>query len=342
MGKQIDQSHSRLRTLLLTISTNRVSVMLACLGWYLLLGTRSPTSLPSYSKVSILRSTTIPEPVSSLWLFVLVIGLGILEKLSGIGNMICMERDWVPILTSTSNAEMQTNFSLTHLNSVMRRIDLLCKLISPLIISVVILATSTPVGIALVGLMSTASWFVEIYCARRVWFSSGRLRKSKEEPHALNVATGDASSTSRPTSNGPTLNGCLKQWSQFSDYFSTDIWIPSLSLALLHLSVLSYSATFVTFCLNSGFSLLAITIARAAGSVVEVSSTFITPFGISHLATSKGDRDQTEDHQGLLDGSNTREPKEHSIGLARSGLWGVILQLVTLVGPILPQLDLCC
>ena len=271
-----------------------------------------------------------------------MITLGIFEKLSGIGNMICMERDWVPILASTSDDNTQRSFGLTHLNAVMRRIDLLCKLISPLIISVIILVTSTPVAVALVGLTSAVSWIAEIYCARRVWNSCGRLRELQEESHAPEVVMGDASSRSRLTFKRKTLNSCLKQWSQFFDYFSTDIWIPSLSLAILHISVLSYSATFVTFCLNSGFSLLAITIARAAGSVIEVSSTFITPFGVNRLAASKGEQDQTEDHQGLLDSLNQRESKEHSVGLARSGLWGILLQLVTLVGSTLPYLDPGC
>ncbi|MCJ1286286.1 hypothetical protein MMC26_005631 [Xylographa opegraphella] len=329
IGIQIDESHSRLHTLLLTISTNRASVILACFGWYLLLRLGSPTSPSSSLELTASRPATSPEHVLSWWLFALVIVLGILEKLSGIGNMICMERDWVPTLATTSSEDIQHKFPLTHLNAVMRRIDLLCKLISPLIISVVIIVTSTPGGIVLVGLMSTISWIVEVYCARRVWNSCGRLRKREVEQ--LNVAAGGTSFRSKLKSNYRMLNGCLKQWSQIADYFSTDVWVPSLSLALLHVSALSYSATFVTFCLNSGFSLLVITIARAAGSVVEVSSTFITPIGVNRLATSKGNCDQTEDDQGLLDSIDPRKLKEHSIGLARSGLWGIILQLVTLV-----------
>ena len=326
----------------MTISTNRASVILACLGWYLLLGTGSPTDLSSYSNLSISQPAVTTDHAVSLRLFALVIGLGIFEKLSGIANMICMERDWVPILASTTNDETQNNSGLTHLNAVMRRIDLLCKLISPLVISVVILATSTKIGIASMGLMNAISWVVEVYCAQKVWISCGRLREPKEVPRAIDVVTGHASLRSRLTTNNSILNNCLKQWSQFSDYFSNDIWIPSLSLALLHISVLSYSATFITFCLNSGFSLLAITIARAAGSVVEVSSTFIAPFGVNRLATSKGNRDQTEDHQGLLGSRDPRELKEHSVGLARSGLWGILVQLTTLVRPFPPQHELCC
>ncbi|MCJ1387491.1 hypothetical protein MMC18_000334 [Xylographa bjoerkii] len=320
IGRWIDRSQSRLRTLLLTISANRASAVLACLVWYMLVRNRTPADHLSYSNLLIQQPTALMEQKLSLWLFALVISLGIVEKISGIGNMICMERDWVPILASTADDEPHNNNSLTHLNAVMR---------------LVILVTSTPAGIALVGLMSTVSWGAEVYCARRVWDSCHRLRKPKGEPQAPSVATDDTCSGQRLTRSSPALDVCRKQWSQFSDYFSTDVWFPSLSLALLHLSVLSYSATFVTFCLNSGFSLLVITIARAAGSVVEVSSTFIAPFGVNRLAIVKGDPDQTEDHQGLLESLDPRDAKEHAVGLARSGLWGLILQLVTLVPVVL-------
>ncbi len=50
-------------------------------------------------------------------------------------------------------------------------------------------------------------------------------------------------------------------------YLRTPVWQPSLALALLHLSVLSYSATFITYLLSTGFSLVLITAVRALSSV---------------------------------------------------------------------------
>jgi solute carrier family 40 (iron-regulated transporter), member 1 len=45
-------------------------------------------------------------------------------------------------------------------------------------------------------------------------------------------------------------------------YFSMDVWPASISVSLLQMTVLTYSATLITYLLTVGFSLSAITIAR--------------------------------------------------------------------------------
>lgn len=156
---------------------------------------------------------------------------------------------------------------------------------------------------------------------------------------------------------------------------------------MLHFSVLAYSATFITFLLNSGFSLFLITSARVVSSIVEVSSTFVAPLSIMYLAPAAAaatslpgpmagakrkkknkelsmeeeeegiereeeeegfdddDKDDDDDEQrGYLlvaeDELDDQEQgyrrgkgrdKRHLVGLARSGLWGISLQLGCLV-----------
>lgn len=331
IGGWIDRSPSRLRILLLTITANRLSVILGCLGWSVLVFAASEPF-----KSAIVQAVYLPKWLTfdgiKPWLFALVIVLGICERLSGIGNMISMERDWVPALASQPTNEDEHVYDLTHLNAVMRRIDLICKLIAPLVISVVISGTSMLVGVAVVAGISGLSWCFEVYCAQRVWRMNARLRVPRETS-GRPVTNGD----NRPPRNTllsgwqSVLRTCSKQWSQLVRYFSTSVWIPSLSLSLLHLSALSYSATFITFLLNSGFSLLVITIARAVGSIVEVSSTFVAPVGIRYLALSKHGVELSEDSEQLLEGDDPPQKTQHDIGLARSGLWGVILQLGSLV-----------
>ena len=325
IGSWIDNSPSRLRTLVITITANRASVILGCLGWSVLVFIGSEPV-----KSAIIGALYLPKWFSfeglKPWLFAIVILLGICEKLSGIGNMISMERDWVPVLASKPGNE----YNLTHLNAVMRRIDLICKLVAPLIISVIISSTSMLVGVATVAGMSGLSWCFELYCARRVW----RMSVGLQEPRELSDRPASDSPTSWKTSltrwrNVPTI--CSKQWPHLVSYFSTDVWIPSLSLSLLHLSALSYAATFITFLLNSGFSLLVITIARAIGSIVEVSSTFVAPVGIRYLALAKQAEEPSEDNEQLLEDQDLQERRPHDIGLARSGLWGITLQLGNLV-----------
>ena len=337
IGNWIDRSPFRLRTLLLTITANRLSVMLACLGWSVLVFAASEPL-----KSAVVQALYLPKWLTfqgmKPWLFVLVIVLGICEKLSGIGNMISMERDWVPALASKPSNEGRQVYDLTHLNAIMRRIDLTCKLIAPLVISVVISSTSILIGVALVAGMSGLSWCFEVYFAQRVWRMNARLQAPREisaQPTADNNSP-PLQSTMR-TALQIVLRTCSKQWSQLVRYFATDVWIPSLSLSLLHLSALSYSPTFITFLLNSGFSLLIITVARAVGSIVEVSSTFVAPIGIRYLALTKQRIDALDNEQ-LLEESDSTQRKQHDIGLARSGLWGLVLQLGSLVRYLLRRL----
>ena len=69
-------------------------------------------------------------------------------------------------------------------------------------------------------------------------------------------------------------------------YLSTPVWIPSLCAAVPHASVLTYSGTLITYLLNSGFPLKAVTIARFTGAVFEIGSTFVYPWAVRVL--SKG------------------------------------------------------
>ena len=94
-----------------------------------------------------------------------------------------------------------------------------------------------------------------------------------------------------------------------------------------------------TFRRSAGFSLQLITIARAAGSLVEISSTVVTPVGVQYLGKAKnhgrfGGRDvlREGDAETLL-GLSAISDRESSTetGLERLGLWGISWQLLNLV-----------
>lgn len=298
---------------------------------FLLSGKDHKSADGAYFKSSLL---SLELESNKLWLFAIVIGLGICEKLSGVGNIISMERDWVPNLAARDIESELSAYSLTHLNSVMRRIDLLCKLLAPVAISLVISFNSLPAGLILVAGVSTLSWGFEVLSAYTVWQRNPRLRQPKVDQRAEEMEIlRDETSLNLLQRLG---RGITRIWareaSQMQRYFASNVWIPSLSLALLHLSVLQYSATFITFLLNNGFSLLLITIARAASSVVEVLSTFLAPMAIKNLARPHEDTMFDDDDEPLLgDREQTTQDRLHSVGLIRSGLRGITLQLCCLV-----------
>lgn len=326
VGRWVDNAPDRLKTLLSTISANRISVFCASTLWFFVVQPHNEDE-PTYSSGYLGLSLDFWKGA----VFALIIAMGILEGLSASGNMISMERDWV--LAAASDDGLP--YDLTNLNSSMRRIDLICKLVAPIVISVVISTTTIRIGVLVVGIMSPLSWVLECWCARRAWLRNPGLKALKivEVPGSTSVVP--------PLALGSFIsqvNQSLRGYSRdLQLYFSSPVWIPSLSLAFLHISSLAYNATFVTYLLTTGFSLDLITLARAAGSVVEISSTIVTPAGVRYLGNPKthirrpdstGDGDEST--AALLEASGGVEVKTE-MGLERLGLWGISFQLINLV-----------
>jgi solute carrier family 40 (iron-regulated transporter), member 1 len=326
VGRWVDHSPNRLKTLLSTISVNRISVILASILWFFIVQ-------PDNGNGGLLPAAYLGLSLA-FWrgaIFALIIAMGILEGLSASGNMLSMERDWVVTAASPDGQP----YDLTHLNSSMRRIDLVCKLIAPIVISTVVSMTSIRVGVLVVGTMSTVSWAVESYCARRVWIRNPRLKAPRivedlDSAESLRLPVSE-SFLSRVTRS---LQRYIKD---FRMYFLSPVWIPSLSLALLHMSALAYNATFITYLLTVGFSLDLITLARAAGSVVEISSTVVTPVGVRYLGNPKthgrhsSPGSASEESATALLEDQPEGYVETEMGLERLGLWGISFQLMNLV-----------
>ncbi|KAF8577863.1 hypothetical protein K439DRAFT_1664025 [Ramaria rubella] len=361
VGAWIDRTPSRLKTLIGTITANRSATIIACICWLPLLGSDNKDELSNevadhhnhsgffiYSKTlspsSFLSNVPTLSGSRKDLVFIAVLVIGILEKLSGSANMISMERDWVPTIAPQIDSEPAHShtsaYTLTRLNAVMRRIDLLCKLFSPVLISLIIsFAGSVRVGAVVVGGMSVASWGLEWWCALRVWRGSPQLRRPK-----ISVLPRNSQVDAESQQPAPFL-GHLLTWLQgylhnVKQYFDADVWMPSIALALLHLSMLSYSAPFITHLLNAGYSLPLISGARAVSSIFEVSSTLVMPWGARVLSRPRrnifdaGTEDRTAEESQLL---AQERPDSHQSGkttvrgLSRLGLWGLWGQLICLI-----------
>ncbi|KAK8056325.1 hypothetical protein PG993_001552 [Apiospora rasikravindrae] len=326
IGSWVQNAPDRLRTLLTTIVVNRTSVIIGSLFWLLIL---SQEDLVKKETVFVLPKHDVLKHV----IFVVAVTFGIIERLSSSGNLISMERDWVVTVAAPPGQP----YDLTHLNAVMRRIDLVCKLISPILISVVISATgSVRIGVIYSALTSLVSIPIETISAKGVWNSSPLLRvpKSKKDPSASGAA-------SVPTPAVPWTGRVRQFFRGFEMYFSTTVWVPSIALALLHFNMMTWRATFITYLINVGYSLPTITVARAIGSVFEISSTVAAPLGIQYMGKayrqhrSLAGEEEQELEVGLIE-TNEEQQQQHVIdgqtlvGLQRFGLWGVSWQVLNL------------
>jgi len=179
----------------------------------------------------------------------------------------------------------------------MRRIDLTCKLVAPLFISVLALAVSSVrVTAACIAVINAISVGLEWFAAYHVYMRSDSLRAPKAP--SLPVLTAHQHSVFHSWTRGLRL------------FFSTEIWLPSLSLALLYFPVLSFSASMLTFLLNAGFPLSTITVARTFSTLVEVSATVASPWGAEIME---------------------RKHSTAAASIERMGLWGLWWQFTNLI-----------
>ncbi|PVH88173.1 hypothetical protein DL98DRAFT_227971 [Cadophora sp. DSE1049] len=87
-------------------------------------------------------------------------------------------RDWIPVLVG---AEMGSEYTLTHVNAVIARVNLFCKVMSPMILPVIISAFSRKTWIPSVALVTVAIWGLEMYCLRIVSMGNPHLLAPKKQ-----------------------------------------------------------------------------------------------------------------------------------------------------------------
>ncbi|GAP93437.1 hypothetical protein SAMD00023353_12200080 [Rosellinia necatrix] len=231
-------------------------------------------------------------------LFALAIILAAVEKISSVANLVAVERDWVVVITEGNAANRQS------LNARMRRIDLICKLLGPLAISSIAIA-STLVAIYVTLAMSILSVPIEYICISNVFHAYPALRRRQE-------AATEREATEQVTTQ-PVERKSLLGWvtatatnifpvSSLAFYFRHSVFAPSFALSLLYLTVLSFSGQMITYLLAVGYTSLYIGIARTVSTVFEVSATWIAPRLIRRL------------------------------GPVRAGLWGINWQITWVAG----------
>lgn len=225
------------------------------------------------------------------------------EKASRMTNILSMERDWIPILSNIEG----TSYDLTHMNTAMRRVDITCKFLAPLVISSVVASVGPTRAVVAIALMSSVSLLVECWIVMMVWRHNGRLQSGKSQ---IYDGFDDAISWKPPKSAGFADMVLSKGYELLKSsrqvaranvdgihyYFSTIVWLPSICVAVLHGSVLSWSGTLITWLLNEHFSLTEVTIAKAIGAVFEIGSTLAFPWTVEILLRSTS-REQTTSYQ---------------------------------------------
>lgn len=91
-------------------------------------------------------------------MFALIVICGCIQNLSGVALSVAIERDWVTVIAQASSEH------LTRINTYMRRIDLLCKLLAPLFVSLLVTVASNIVAVYILCGVEVGCIVFELLC----------------------------------------------------------------------------------------------------------------------------------------------------------------------------------
>lgn len=152
----------------------------------------------------------------------------------------------------------------------MRRIDLFCKLFGPLVIALIDSA-SPRIAIIVTGAMTGLSVLVEYFTIARVYKRIPALQEPKP------------SATERWANRGSLGSRVKNLLSGTAIYARHPAFLPSFSLALLYLTVLSFSGQMITYLISLGMSPSLVGGLRAISALFELSATWLAPIIMSKI-----------------------------------------------------------
>uniref|UniRef100_A0ACD5ZXA0 Uncharacterized protein n=1 Tax=Avena sativa TaxID=4498 RepID=A0ACD5ZXA0_AVESA len=221
---------------------------------------------------------------------------GALAALSTLAGTILIEREWVVVICNGEPASV-----LTNTNSVIRRIDLSCKLLAPVLSGFVISFVSTQASAVALALWNVASvgleyWlFVSVYNGMPALGENVQLRREAAAAAALSSSEVAAQADDEEQRYGQDVSGwrvgvakhlsILPCWDSWAVYMRQDVMLPGVALAILYFTVLSFG-TLMTATLDwKGIPAYVISLARGFSAIVGIAATLLYPVVHSWVST---------------------------------------------------------
>ncbi|OOF93201.1 hypothetical protein ASPCADRAFT_54072 [Aspergillus carbonarius ITEM 5010] len=252
LGSVVDRSN-RLRAIRHSIIWQRLPVAASCACFVALL-------MPSMATVAPL-------------IFVAAVLLACVEKLAATANTVAVERDWAIVVSDALNIPRQ------DLNASMRRIDLFCKLVAPVVISLID-GFSTRIAIWVVLGVNVSCVVVEYIAIAQVYTSIPQLKRCHAQSHEIRSESESGQQNSGVTQAATCRISqyIAKVAAPWQEYVASSVFLASLALSLLYLTVLSFGTTMVTYLLHTGFTPLQVSGMRIGAVIAELSGTWAAPF----------------------------------------------------------------
>ncbi|KAF9124733.1 hypothetical protein BGW39_007938 [Mortierella sp. 14UC] len=239
---------SRLNTYRFTLLTQKLSIIFSTVLFYYLANNNNDDSSQQHSSNA---------------LYAVIILLGCTLKLAFIGNSIAIEKDWAVIISGGH---------LEALLPTMRRIDLVCKTISPVFIGYLLTAAVPPlVATLVICTWTTVSAIVE-------YILVSQIHRDVPELHVRAPFTPPTSSSSTP--QGEEEEQVQEEASvaiSLREYLHHKTFLITLSVGMLYINVLSFGGTMTSYLVLTGYSNGLLGIMKAVSGVMGVAGTYAMP-----------------------------------------------------------------
>ncbi|XP_031373245.1 solute carrier family 40 member 2-like isoform X1 [Punica granatum] len=248
-----------------------------------------------------LKSTNFAAFISLISITNISGAVGVLSTLAG---TILIEREWVVVIS-----EGQPPGLLTRMNSVIRRIDLICKLFAPMVSGFIISFVSLRASSVAFGLLSTISVWFQYSLFVSVYNGIPSLSESNQRRITPKASSswGDDSEQNYSALEGETSKFCRKGYSTSAEssqrgncaeqvlkiplfgawktYLEQEVLLPGVSLALLYFTVLSFGILMTATLEWEGTPPFVIGIARGISATIGIAATLVYPALQSRIST---------------------------------------------------------
>lgn len=222
---------------------------------------------------------------------------GALAALSTLAGTILIEREWVVVISSGHPPAL-----LTKINSVIRRIDLSCKLLGPVLSGFIISFVSMQASAIALALWNVVSVWLQYWLFVSVYNGVPALSEYRQQLRRDTTAAAalPSSEISAPADEEVQRHGqgalnwrvratnqlsIIPCWESWVVYMRQEVMLPGVALAFLYFTVLSFG-TLMTATLDwKGIPAYVISLARGFSAIVGIAATLLYPVVHSWVST---------------------------------------------------------
>ncbi|KAI8977743.1 Ferroporti-1 [Trametes punicea] len=268
-GRLVDEHHN-----LGIVRASIVSIKLAACMMY-------SASLVLLYRFSIPSNDTRPWSTHlASGMFTLIVVGGCIHTPAGVTISVAVEREWVTSIAAGSSAH------LTTLNTNMRRIDLLCKLLAPLFVSLLTTVASYRFAAVFLCGVEIACMFFELIWIEISYRRFPALREAQAAREATRRVHAREEEPQEPGEIPPLhrlawervcerVKSALLDWREFSQY---PIFLSSLAISFLYLTVLSFDGTMLSYLKAHAYSDPFLAGMRGLNVIAGLAGTLAMPF----------------------------------------------------------------